>query len=451
MKLLPLVSDFATTSYKSLTLKSSRQLFVVALLSIGILSACGGGSGDSSDDDDETEGLVLTLNAGADGSETVELGEGRIYRELDATATSDGESVEVTIDSSALNLSETGTADTIGAYEVIYSATDSAGNSSEVTRTVNVVERRPFITTWNATADEDTGEIAIVIAGNPDLVDDYLDLDDRYNYRIDCGDGATVEGWQDANEASLNLTDDGDFECIYTTEGIKTIKISDILADGSDGVFGQMYYFLNDDREKLLTIEQWGDIKLLNLKYAFYYCDSLDVDAIDTPDLRLVTSAQAAFMPANSFNASIAGWDVSSIENMRSMFSNATSFNEDISGWDVSSVTNMKFMFSAVTSFNQDISAWDVSSVTNMNSMFDYATAFDQNLASWQVQSVTNMLRMFSGVTLSTSNYDAILNGWSAQDVQENLTFSVGDSVRSSASDDAVAILEGKGWTISSD
>jgi len=51
--------------------------------------------------------------------------------------------------------------------------------------------------------------------------------------------------------------------------------------------------------------------------------------------------------------------------------------------------------------------------------MFKQATSFDKNLGGWDVTNVTDMTEMFSGVTLSTANYDSLLIGWAAQNVQD--------------------------------
>jgi hypothetical protein len=44
------------------------------------------------------------------------------------------------------------------------------------------------------------------------------------------------------------------------------------------------------------------------------------------------------------------------------------------------------------------------------------------------VTSLVNAASMFNGVTLSTSNYDLLLNGWAMQPVQSNVIFSGGNS-----------------------
>ena len=43
--------------------------------------------------------------------------------------------------------------------------------------------------------------------------------------------------------------------------------------------------------------------------------------------------------------------------------------------------------------------------------VFGGASAFDQNLGGWDVAALTNASFMFNVITLSTSNYDALLIG----------------------------------------
>jgi len=56
---------------------------------------------------------------------------------------------------------------------------------------------------------------------------------------------------------------------------------------------------------------------------------------------------------------------------------------------------------------------------------------------------------MFSGVTLSTSNYDNLLLGWSQLTLQTGVTFHAGNSKYSSAAENArQAIITNFSWTI---
>ena len=83
-----------------------------------------------------------------------------------------------------------------------------------------------------------------------------------------------------------------------------------------------------------------------------------------------------------------------------------------------------------------------------MFNLFYAATAFDQDLSNWDIGAVTNMTNMFTGVTLFTANYDSILDSWSKQVVQSNVTFSGGNSKYCDLGEAGRAVLTGNGWTI---
>jgi surface protein len=159
-----------------------------------------------------------------------------------------------------------------------------------------------------------------------------------------------------------------------------------------------------------------------------------------------VTNIYFMFDRATAFNQNIGNWDVSSMTNMQNVFSNSA-FNGDISNWNVSSVTNMRSMFYN-SAFNRDLSSWDVSSVTNMYSMFNSTTDFNQDIGSWDVSNVTDMQFMFYGVTLSTTNYDALLNGWNALTLQNGVSFSGGGSNYCNGETARNNMISTFGWTI---
>jgi len=52
-------------------------------------------------------------------------------------------------------------------------------------------------------------------------------------------------------------------------------------------------------------------------------------------------------------------------------------------------------------------------------------------------------MSMFNDIALSLENYDALLQGWSSQNLQLNVPFSGGDSQYSSSSQTARNILTG--------
>ncbi|MGJ8685818.1 MAG: BspA family leucine-rich repeat surface protein, partial [Nonlabens sp.] len=176
---------------------------------------------------------------------------------------------------------------------------------------------RPFITTWKTDNTGSSNATSITIPT----------LGTGYFYDIDWNN----DGIYDEFGVTGNATND------YVTAGTYTVAIR--------GAFPRIYFNNNGDRQKILNVDQWGTNKWTTMENAFFGCANLNGNAIDAPDLNLVTT-------------------------MTYMFGGATAFNQDISSWDVSKVTNMAFMFLGATAFNQDISSWDVSKVTNMTYMF---------------------------------------------------------------------------------
>ncbi|WP_234567720.1 BspA family leucine-rich repeat surface protein [Rhodohalobacter sp. 614A] len=223
----------------------------------------------------------------------------------------------------------------------------------------------PFITTWEVTSGD--LDITIPTTGS------------GYNYDVDWGDG------------NSNAGQTGDATHTYASAGTYTVEIS--------GDFPRIYFNNTGDKEKIMTIEQWGDVEWSSMKGAFFGASNLTYNATDEPDLSNVTNLTLMFFGASSFNGDIGGWNVENITTMENMFTQASSFNQDIGGWEVKNVKNMAFMFASATAFNQDIGGWDVSSVEKMNYMFDGASTFNQDIGNWDVSSVTLMNDMFHGAT----------------------------------------------------
>ena len=336
-----------------------------------------------------------------------------------------------------------------GVYTIVYSATDAAGNEGCTERTIEVKERRPFISTWNTVNSgiSENNQVSISVCSYP-----------TPTYTIDWGDGYTEE------VMTNNVTH------TYDATGIYTIKLysDDPIALCLSGLTS------SSDILKMLSIEQWGDIKWQSFDYAFSGAENLSVNASDSPDLSNVITTAGMFINvanfnsnlsswnvsnvqnmnnmfkgAASFNQDISSWDVSSVEDMSAMFYRATMFDQDISSWDVSSVEDMTAMFTETSSFNQDISSWDVSSVTDMSSMFSDATSFNQNIGIWNVTKVENFENFLNNISLSSDNYDALLIGWSSQQVQSDLAFDGGNSEYSAALAAArQSLIDSFNWTI---
>jgi surface protein len=117
----------------------------------------------------------------------------------------------------------------------------------------------------------------------------------------------------------------------------------------------------------------------------------------------------------------------------------------------VSSVTDMRSMFAYASAFNSDISNWNVGSVTSMYGMFEGATSFNGDISNWNVSSVTTMSYMFNNSALSTTNYDALLNGWSQQNVQQNVPFGANGLTYCGGKEARQRLIDTNKWRITGD
>ena len=277
-----------------------------------------------------------------------------------------------------------------GTYTANITATGDFGTDNSRTISVTVTgdadpptpDAGAFVTVWETTSADES--ITIPVGGAVG------------SYTVDWGDGTAP------------ATHTSDATHTYAAAGNHTVSIS--------GDFTRIHLDGNStNAPKLVSIEQWGDIRWTSMERAFYGASSMTYNATDTPDLSGVISMAYMFRGASSFNGDLSSWNVSSVTDMAYMFRGAPSFDQPLGDWDVSSVTDMAYMFRGAPSFDQPLNAWDVSSVTNMNNMFNGASSFDQPLNAWNVSSVTDMNAMFYGA----SSFDQPLNAWNVSSVTD--------------------------------
>ena len=362
-------------------------LFVLITLVLAtIMVSCGGDEADNSNEPDENQAPIIEIQSftilETIAPETV----------IGTVAATDVDTDEITFsittnDNDLFSLTRSGVLslasgrrldfETAQSHTILVQVSDGELSATvEVTIHITNVDE-PFVTTWKTmTADE-----SITIPTNSSYA---------YDYTVDWGDGTIDE----------NLT--ADAVHTYLAAGTYTVSIS--------GTFPAIYFnsASTSDKNKIISIEQWGDIRWETMNRAFQGCSKLTYNATDAPDLSSVTDISFMFAGAASMNGDLSKWNVSNVTDMGSVFNGASSFNGAIGNWDVSSVTSMILMFSKATSFNQDLNNWDVSKVTNMREMFSRATSFNGDVSSWNVENVQNMYSMF----YIASSFNQDISNW---------------------------------------
>ena len=173
---------------------------------------------------------------------------------------------------------------------------------------------------------------------------------------------------------------------------------------------------------------------------------------IDNWDVSSVEFMTSMFGLNTVYNQPLNAWTLTSLTNTSDMFRGASSFSRNINGWSMNLVTDTSGMFKDATNYNQNMNFWDIRNVTNMSGMLENATSFNRDIGSWKPNSLTNATDMFNGATaFSTTNYDLLLIGWSAESIQPNVPFSAGTtqySVGTAATARGVLTGAPNNWTI---
>lgn len=147
----------------------------------------------------------------------------------------------------------------------------------------------------------------------------------------------------------------------------------------------------------LKKVTQWGTGNWTTMQDAFRNCASLNVTAVDIPNLNAVSDMSFMFYGCSSLTgpANIGFWNTSNVTNMSALFQNATLFNQNTGAWNTGNVVSMTGMFQKASAFNQNIGNWNTANVTSMVGMFNGASVFNQNIGNWNTANVTNMGMMF--------------------------------------------------------
>ena len=297
------------------------------------------------------------------------------------------------------------TAAAAGVESFDYVADDGNGNTDTATISLTVGDDEAtalatgFVTTWDTTQAGTSASDTITIP-------------------IGTGDTEFTVYWGDGTSSTHTS---GPVSHTYAAPGTYTVAIvGDFPGINFDEATDN-----TTDANKLMSIEQWGNIAWQDLDDAFEGAGNLVINATDAPDLSGVTNLTEMFKDAVNVNADLSNWDVSNITNMTRMFFGATSFNQDISSWDTANVTTMNGMFYGASAFNQNIGGWDTSSLTDIGNMFHDATAFNQDISAWDTSNVTNMIGTFYNAT----SFNQDISGWDTSSVTSMQSMFRGASV----------------------
>ncbi|AUP79614.1 BspA family leucine-rich repeat surface protein [Flavivirga eckloniae] len=241
-----------------------------------------------------------------------------------------------------------------------------------------------FNSIWDTEKPDGSASNQVVIPTNPSYT---------YSYAVNWGDGTS----------DTNVT--GDITHTYASPGKYTIEIS--------GDFPSIYFNNTGDKNKIIEILAWGTIQWQTMENAFYGCENLNFDAIDSPDLSKVTTLKNMFKNAKVFNGIVNNWDIITITDISGIFAGASTFNRPLDKWKTGNVTDMSETFMGATLYNEPLDNWNTALVTNMSSMFRSASDFNQNINNWTVTQVTDMSSMFA----SAKKFNSPLGDWIVNNV----------------------------------
>ncbi|MGY3793474.1 BspA family leucine-rich repeat surface protein [Aquimarina sp. 433] len=237
--------------------------------------------------------------------------------------------------------------------------TSTPNNWMVLDRGFNCDDSDAFITTWRTSSNNETITIPTIGSG--------------YEYYVDWGDGS-VETIETGDATHQYISGPGDYQ----------IRIW--------GNFPRVYFNNNGDRNKVISVDQWGTNKWQSFESAFNGATNLVLNATDIPNL-------------------------SEVENLSRMFQSTTNFVDNggrMKDWDVSGIEDMSNMFTD-SNFNENIENWDTSNLSNWVDMFSGAINFDQNLGNWDLSKIADR-SFITFFTLSEENYIKTLNGWGIDD-----------------------------------
>lgn len=208
-------------------------------------------------------------------------------------------------------------------------------------------QKRPFITKWKldkGSFDFPLQRETYAVVNN--FIRAYKEGDPD---RVPCEVRNFIVFGENRNGWELIIPEDG----IYILE-IPAESISHLGCSGGKGLV------VRPDAWRLISVEQWGDVKWRELHCAFAGCTNMTISPdAGVPNLREAHSMKWMFYRCKNMNSPLNDWDVSYVTDMVGMFQEAESFNQPLDLWNVRNLDFMRDMFCNAKAFNQNLGAWE--------------------------------------------------------------------------------------------
>jgi surface protein len=414
------------------------KIFIMSLLmlSLSLLTACGGSSSGSEKSDekeaavDQTpvlEGPVQVIPSDLESlplTITTEVNENHRfaftipeYKNTNSYAFTgvDGDSVKLWPERGEVIFKYAPDFEIQSVYKMTMIVTNELNQTKDIDITINVI-------------DITNDFIFEILEGSSGFI--YLEMNqgyiqdqfDSYSFTVTVGENQPQTYQFLGDDSYFNVPIKNNNNTILETQRVT------ISPNTSNGLPAITLDILNYDQLPVsIRVIQWGDNPWKSLEmFLTNACDSADdlnhevsfSDVIDAPNLSEIESVSNIISNCR-FNDNLSYWDTSKIKNMSNMFRDTTG-TADLSQWDVSNVLDMFAMFVYTLQFNSDISQWDVSNVLNMSGMFAKASQFNSDLSQWDVSNVLNM----SGMFYESEKFNQSISEWDVDQVTNCAGFS---------------------------
>lgn len=216
--------------------------------------------------------------------------------------------------------------------------------------------------------------------------------------------------WGDGQQDQITTIDDP--ACVHTFASPGDHQVS---------VLGYTPSIIRNNTGAFVEVRNWGKLGLTSCASMFAYCGNLVITATDLGDFSNVTSAESMFRSAPLADPICSNWDMGSVITFR-YFGRASGLSSVPIGSPTSTVDAM---YLAASNFDGDFS------------LFDFADC----------GTVTNIA---AGTAMSQSNVDILLERLVAggKDGRETTINGTNCDPPSAAGYANKAILEGRGWTV---